>query len=72
MFKEPKIGRAIAQAVNRWFPAVAARVRARSDHVRFVVNKVALGLVFSEYFGFPCQSSFYQFLHPHNHLGQVQ
>jgi hypothetical protein len=28
----------------------------------FVVDKVALGQVFSEYFGFPCQSSFYQLL----------
>jgi hypothetical protein len=25
--------------------------------VEFVVDKVALGQVFSEYFGFPCQSS---------------
>jgi hypothetical protein len=29
--------------------------------VGFVVDKVALGQVFSEYFGFPCQSSFHQF-----------
>jgi hypothetical protein len=28
---------------------------------RFVVDKVALGQVFSEYFGFPCQSLFHQF-----------
>jgi hypothetical protein len=28
--------------------------------VGFVVDKVALGRVFSEYFGFPCQSSFHQ------------
>jgi hypothetical protein len=28
----------------------------------FVVDKVALGQVFSEYFGFPCQSSFQQLL----------
>jgi hypothetical protein len=27
--------------------------------VGFVVDKVAMGQVFSEYFGFPCQSSFY-------------
>jgi hypothetical protein len=27
----------------------------------FVVDKVALRQVFSEYFGFPCQSSFHQF-----------
>jgi hypothetical protein len=33
----------------------------------FVVDKAALGQIFSEYFGFPCQSSFYQFLHHHNH-----
>jgi hypothetical protein len=31
--------------------------------VGFVVDKVALGQVFSEYFGFPCQSPFHQFLH---------
>jgi hypothetical protein len=36
--------------------------------VGFVVDKVALGQVFSEYFGFPCQSSFHQFLHNHHHL----
>jgi hypothetical protein len=30
--------------------------------VGFVVDKVALGQVFSEYFGFPSQSSFHQFL----------
>jgi hypothetical protein len=28
----------------------------------FVVDKLALGQVFSEYFGFPCQSSFHQLL----------
>jgi hypothetical protein len=33
---------------------------------------VTLGQVFSEYFGFPCQSSFHQMLHHHNHPGQVQ
>jgi hypothetical protein len=38
------------------------------QHVEFVVEKAALGQVFSEYFGFPCQS-FHQFLHHHNHPG---
>jgi hypothetical protein len=38
------------------------------SHVGFVVDKVELGQVFSEYFGFPCQSSFHQFLHNHHHL----
>jgi hypothetical protein len=36
--------------------------------VGFVVDKVALGQVFFEYFGFPFQSSFHQFLHNHHHL----
>jgi hypothetical protein len=39
--------------------------------VGFVVDKVASGQVFSEYFGFPCHS-FHQIIHPHNHPGQVQ
>jgi hypothetical protein len=38
----------------------------------FVVDKAALGHVFSEYFSFPCQSAFHQILHHHNHPGQVQ
>jgi hypothetical protein len=36
--------------------------------VGIVVDKVALGQVFSEYFGFPCQSSFHQLHHNHPHL----
>jgi hypothetical protein len=38
--------------------------------VGFVVDKAALVQVFSEYFGFPCQS-FNQFLHQ-NHPGLAQ
>jgi hypothetical protein len=38
--------------------------------VGFVVDKAALGQVYSEYFGFPCQS-FHQFLH-HNQPGLAQ
>jgi hypothetical protein len=41
------------------------------QHVGFVVDKAALGQVFSEYFGFLCQS-FHQFLHHHNHLGLAE
>jgi hypothetical protein len=43
-----------------------------SGQVGFVVDTVALGQDFSEYFGFPCQSSLHQILHHHNHPGQVQ
>jgi hypothetical protein len=51
-------GRAIAQAVSRWHPTAAARVRARVWQFGFVVDKMAIGQVFSEYFCFPCQPHF--------------
>jgi hypothetical protein len=41
------------------------------QHVGFVVDKEGLGQVFSEYFGFLCQS-FHQFLDHHNHPGLAQ
>jgi hypothetical protein len=66
--KEDRICPAIAQAVSRWLPTAAAWVRARFAHVGFVVDRVALGQVFSEYFGFPCQYLFHQLLHNHHHL----
>jgi hypothetical protein len=53
-----RLVRAVAEAVSRWF--------ASGQHVGFVVDKAALGQVFFDYFGFPCQS-FYQFLLHHNH-----
>jgi hypothetical protein len=57
------MGRAIAEAVSRCLPNAAARVW----QVRFVVDKVASGQVFSKYFGFPCQKrSFHQLHHHHN------
>jgi hypothetical protein len=57
------VGLAIAQTVSRRLPTAA--VRGSSPGLvmwDFVVDKVALGQVFSEYFGFPCQSSFHQLL----------
>jgi hypothetical protein len=41
------------------------------QHVGFVVDKAALGQIFSLYFGFPCQL-FHQFLHHHTHPGLAQ
>jgi hypothetical protein len=61
------VGRAIAQAVSLRLPIAAARVRARSGHVGFVVDNLLLGQVFSEYLGLPYQSSIHQILDPHNH-----
>jgi hypothetical protein len=66
------LGRAIAQAVSRWLPTAEAWIRARVQQVGFMVDKVALGMGFSEYFGFPRPSSFHQILHHHKHPGQVQ
>jgi hypothetical protein len=37
------IGCAIAEAVSRWFPTTAARIRAWVCQVGFVVDKVASG-----------------------------
>jgi hypothetical protein len=69
--EEDKV-RAVAQAVSRWLPTAAARVRARVWQVGFVVDKMASWQIFSEYFGFACQNrSFHQLLHLHNHPGQL-
>jgi hypothetical protein len=53
------VGRAIVEAVSRWLPTAAARDRARVWQVGFVVDKVASGHVFSEYFGYTCQKPFH-------------
>jgi hypothetical protein len=67
-----KLALAIAQVVSRWLPTAAVPgFETISGQVGFVVDKVALGQVF-EYFGFPCQFSLHQILHPHNHPGRVQ
>jgi hypothetical protein len=50
------------------FPPRGPGFDPRSCHVGFVVDKVALGRVFSEYLGFPCQFSFHRLLHTHHHL----
>jgi hypothetical protein len=61
-----------SSSVSRCLPTAAARIRARVWQVGFVVDKVALGQVFSENFGFPCQSLFHQILHHHNHPERAQ
>jgi hypothetical protein len=65
-------GRDIAQAVSRWLPTAAARVRVRVWSSGISGGQSGAGQVFSEYFGFPFQSSFHQILYHHNHPGQVQ
>jgi hypothetical protein len=65
-----KSGRAVAQRLDAGFPPRRPWF-ASGQHVGFVVDKAALGQVFSEYFGFPCQS-IHRFLHYHNHPGLTQ
>jgi hypothetical protein len=61
------VGRAVAQRLDAGFPPRRPGFAYR-QHVGFVVDKEALGQVFSEYFGFP----FHLFLHYHNHPGLTQ
>jgi hypothetical protein len=56
----------IILTVSRRLPTSASLFRARSGHVGFVVDKVALGQVFSEYFSFPCHISFHRLFHAHH------
>jgi hypothetical protein len=53
---------------NRLLGAGFPPRRPGSGQVGFVVNKMTLEQVLSEYFGFPGQSSFQQLLHNHHHL----
>jgi hypothetical protein len=73
-FRESNIdrseGRAVAQAVSRWLPNAAVR-GSKPDVVMSDLwwDKVALGQVFSEFFGFPCnRRSLHQLLHNHPHV----
>jgi hypothetical protein len=50
------------------FPPRRPGFEPRSSHGGFMVDKVALGQVFSEYLCFPCQFSFHRLLHTHHHL----
>jgi hypothetical protein len=53
------VGAAIAQAVSHQRP----NFDSKSGDVGFMVDKVVLALVCSEYFGSPCQFSLHQMLH---------
>jgi hypothetical protein len=66
--RNASVGLSIAQAVSRWLPTAAARVRSRVWSSGICGGQSGAGKVFSEYFGFPCQSSFHQLLHNHPHL----
>jgi hypothetical protein len=44
---------AVAQAVSRWLPTAAARVRVRAEHVGFVVDIKGTGTGFLQVLRFP-------------------
>jgi hypothetical protein len=54
--------------ISHFFPPRRPGLEPRSGHVGFVVDEVALGQVFSEYFGLPYVFGFHRLLHNHHHL----
>jgi hypothetical protein len=58
----------MSSSSDRWSVVVRLTNEPGSSREEFVVDKVVLGQVFSEYFGLLFQSSFHQFLHNHHHL----
>jgi hypothetical protein len=56
----PSLRRLVAEFLPLWLEFYS-----RSRHVGFVVNKKALGQVFSKHFDLPCQFPFHQLLHIH-------
>jgi hypothetical protein len=67
-----KIGRPIAEAVSRWLPTAAARVRSQVWSSGICGGQSGAGAGFLRVLWFPYQFLFHQILHPHNHPGQVQ
>jgi hypothetical protein len=57
--REPRFNTHMAVRLVAGFPPRRPRFHPRSGHVGFVVDKVTLGLVFPEYFGFSYQFSFH-------------
>jgi hypothetical protein len=68
-FVERSVAHKTVNLLVAGFPPRRPGFKPESGQVGFVVDKVALRQVFSENFGFPCQSSFHQILHHHNHPG---
>jgi hypothetical protein len=61
-------GRSIAQAVSRWLPTAAARVRSRIWSSGICGGQSGAGVSFLRILRFPFQSSIHQLLHNHPHL----
>jgi hypothetical protein len=59
----------LGRAIVTGFPPRRPGFDPKSGHVVFLVGKVALEQVFSEYFGFPRQFSLHRLLHTHLSTG---
>jgi hypothetical protein len=62
----------MARAIVAGFPPRQLGFEPGSGRVGFLVDKLELGHVSSEYFGFPCQVSFHQLFHNIHDVGLVQ
>jgi hypothetical protein len=60
--------RTVGQSVSRWIPTTVARILGQVNLCGICGGLRGNGLVFSEYFGFPCPFSFHRMLHIHHHL----
>jgi hypothetical protein len=60
------IGRAISQAVSRWLPTAAARVRVQVMSCGICGGQSGTGAGLLRVLGFPCQFSFHRLLHTHH------
>jgi hypothetical protein len=68
ILSQDHVGFALEEVTSEVFPTAAARVQTRVWSCGILCRtKVALGQVFSENFGFPCQSTFHLLLHNHLH-----
>jgi hypothetical protein len=69
-YRNSYLGRAVAQAVSRWLPTAAARVRVRAA-CGVCGGQSGTGAGFLQVFRFPLPI-IHQFLHHHNHPGLAQ
>jgi hypothetical protein len=63
-----RAGRVISQALSLRLQPWRFGFEPRSGYMGFVVDKMTLGQVSSEYVGFPCRFSFHRQLSVHHHL----
>jgi hypothetical protein len=66
------LGRVVTQAVSRWLPTAAARVRIRKEHVGVCGGQSGIGAGFLRVLRFPLPIIILPVSPLHNHLGLAQ